>query len=213
MSLVTVGDLKAYMDVSFSDVEERAAQIVIDGLHAELEAYLRRPVEVRTFRESHVVPETYVPYGLGAPFFDFGSDENASITGDYPDVSLETYIMYVEHSPIVSVDTVDVVQPGDTLANRLEEGNDYVVRKFGIEFYGTVSASSTINVVYKAGIDGADVSYFKVVILRAAARETQNMHDDVVGIKALETRNVAPLETGFSDSELRLLKRWRRQRI
>ena len=52
-----------------------------------------------------------------------------------------------------------------------------------------------------------------VLILRAASREMQNMHDDVVGIKDLNPRNVAPLETGFTERELLALRRWRRRRI
>ena len=51
------------------------------------------------------------------------------------------------------------------------------------------------------------------MILRAATREMQNMHDDVVGVKDLNTRNVAPLETGFTDRELMALKRYRRVRV
>jgi len=51
------------------------------------------------------------------------------------------------------------------------------------------------------------------MILRAATREMQNMHDDVVGIKDLEPRNVAPMETGFSERELLALKRYRRVRV
>jgi hypothetical protein len=39
------------------------------------------------------------------------------------------------------------------------------------------------------------------------------MHDDVVGIKDLETRNVAPLTTGFTQEELQSVRRWRRIRI
>ena len=38
------------------------------------------------------------------------------------------------------------------------------------------------------------------------------MHDDVVGVKDLNTRNVAPLQTGFMDSELMTVKRYRRVR-
>jgi hypothetical protein len=41
----------------------------------------------------------------------------------------------------------------------------------------------------------------------------QNMHDDVVGIKDLESRNVAPLETGFSERELNSIRRYRRVRV
>jgi hypothetical protein len=41
----------------------------------------------------------------------------------------------------------------------------------------------------------------------------QNMHDDVVGIKDLESRNVAPLETGFSERELMSVKKYKRSRV
>ena len=54
---------------------------------------------------------------------------------------------------------------------------------------------------------------FKLMILRAATREMQNMHDDVVGVKDLNSRNVAPLETGFLEKELNAIRRWRRRRI
>ena len=50
------------------------------------------------------------------------------------------------------------------------------------------------------------------MILRAATREMQNMHDDVVGIKDLESRNVAPMETGFLEKELLAVKKYRRVR-
>jgi hypothetical protein len=51
------------------------------------------------------------------------------------------------------------------------------------------------------------------MILRAASREVQNMHDDVVGIKDLSAREVAIAEVGFLEKELMAVKRWRRNRI
>ena len=66
---------------------------------------------------------------------------------------------------------------------------------------------------YTAGLDGANIKLFKTLMLRAATREMQNMHDDVVGLKDLTTRNVAPLETGFSDRELFSIRRYRRVRV
>ena len=54
---------------------------------------------------------------------------------------------------------------------------------------------------------------FKSLILRAATREMQNMHDDVVGVKDLNTRNVAPLETGFTDRELKAVKSYKRHKV
>jgi hypothetical protein len=94
----------------------------------------------------------------------------------------------------------------------LEDGRDYVVRRYGIDVYRTF-ANDDIQVIYTAGLAGDGIKHFKLMILRAAAREMQNMHDDVVGIKDLETRNVAPLTTGFTPEELASVRRWRRVRI
>lgn len=210
MSLVTVGDLKAYMDVTFSDPEERAGLMVLEGLQSEMEAYLRRPVELKTFREEYVIPSTYVPFSTSAPFYDYGDGE--AVAGDVPDVMLEPYMLSLANSPVLEVEALTATPPGGT-PSTLTEGSNFVVRKFGIEIYSGVGADSTINITYKAGIEGIDIPYLRLVILRAAARETQNMHDDVVGIKDLETRNVAPLITGFLESELAILKRWKRKRI
>ena len=62
-------------------------------------------------------------------------------------------------------------------------------------------------------MNGNEVAIFKLLILRAATREMQNMHDDVVGIKDLDTRNVGPLETGFTDRELMSIKSFKRVRV
>jgi hypothetical protein len=51
------------------------------------------------------------------------------------------------------------------------------------------------------------------MILRAASREMQNMHDDVVSVKDLNTRNTGPLVTGFLDSELMAVRKYRRVRV
>ena len=94
----------------------------------------------------------------------------------------------------------------------LEDGRDYVVRRYGIDVYRTF-ANDDIEVIYTAGLDGAEIKHFRLMILRAASREMQNMHDDVVGIKDLETRNVGPLVTGFTPEELAGVRRWRRVRV
>jgi hypothetical protein len=90
-------------------------------------------------------------------------------------------------------------------------GNDYVVRRFGIDLYRGF-ANDRVTIDYDAGIDGNEIAIFKLLILRAAVREMQNMHDDVVGVKDLNTRNVAPLQTGFLDSELMTVKKYKRVR-
>jgi len=91
-------------------------------------------------------------------------------------------------------------------------GNDYTVHRYGLELYRGFP-NDIVEVTYTGGLDGEAIQMFKLFILRAATREMQNMHDDVVGVKDLTTRNVAPLETGFTERELLALRRWRRRRI
>jgi hypothetical protein len=70
-----------------------------------------------------------------------------------------------------------------------------------------------VEITYEAGLDGDSIPIFKLLILRAAAREMQNMYDDVVGVKDLNTRNVGPLITGFLDTELASVRKHKRSRI
>lgn len=103
---------------------------------------------------------------------------------------------------------VSLPEPGTYIAT----GDNYIVRRYGIDVFNIVSGD-TVTVTYEAGLDGDSIPFFKLLILRAATREMQNMHDDVVGIKDLETRNVAPLETGFTEKELMSVKKYRRNRV
>jgi hypothetical protein len=100
------------------------------------------------------------------------------------------------------------ISGGSATAN----GGDYTVRRYGIDVY-TGFANDVVKVTYSGGLDGDNIKMLKILILRAATREMQNMHDDVVGVKDLNSRNVAPLQTGFLDSELASLKKYSRRRI
>lgn len=118
----------------------------------------------------------------------------------------------------VTTTTFTVTQSGLTAGTFAQTGtvvavgNDYTVRRYGIDFYRGF-ANDVVTISYKAGLAGDGIKVFRLMILRAATREMQNMHDDVVGIKDLETRNVASLETGFLEKELAAVKRWRRSRV
>lgn len=91
-------------------------------------------------------------------------------------------------------------------------GSEYTVRRYGIDVY-TGFANDIIRVTYRGGLDGDNIKMFKLMILRAATREMQNMHDDVVGVKDLNPRGVAVIETGFLETELMQLKKYSRRRI
>ena len=104
------------------------------------------------------------------------------------------------------------VKPLQGILRTLTVEDDYVVRRFGIDYFYALDGD-TITITYTAGLNGANIPMFKLLILRAASREMQNMHDDVVGIKDITTRNVGPLVTGFLDTELASLRKYRRVRV
>jgi len=206
--LVTVSDLSKYMDIRFSNRQEEAAEFVLEGLQSELEAYLRRPIESQEFTETYVIESNYVGIPTSSFFYDEGLDTtNSNLTYLQP-----PNVVYMRNTPVTAVDSVLVRQQTSATPTALTEGRDYVVRRYGIDLY-RAWANDEVTITYTAGLNGDAIKVFKLMILRAATREMQNMHDDVVGVKDLETRNVAPLETGFLEKELLAVKRWKRARI
>lgn len=212
MALVTAADLKVYMDISLTNRQMDAADLVLAGLQSELEMFLRRPIEVDTFTEVHRIPSSHT----GIPMSSFFVNSNPTGESFYGStVDNTTYLdppttVYLLNTPVISVSQVKhkpLMGTEVTLVNEV----DYVVRGFGVDVFRAY-ADDQITVTYTGGLDGANIPVFKLMILRAATREMQNMHDDVVGVKDLETRNVAPLQTGFLETELMALKRYRKNR-
>jgi len=285
--LVSKSDLVTYMDISLSLRQQDAAELVLEGLQSELEAFLRRPVEVDEFVEQHVIPS----YFQGVPATSFFYDSSLDTTGNVLNQIQPSVVISLRNTPVVSVSQVRIKSLGETGTNLGEAlqreasvtaatrtgtsvtytaaahkftvgqrvsikdmapsgynvsgkeitavtattftvgdmssslgvttdatgtataaGNDYVVHRYGLEMYRGFP-NDIVEVTYTGGLDGEAITMFKLFILRAATREMQNMHDDVVGIKDLNPRSVAPLETGFTERELLALRRWRRRRI
>ena len=285
--LVSINDLVTYMDISFSLRQQDAAELVLSGLQSEMEAFLRRPIEVDEFTETHVIPS----YFQGVPATSFFYDSSLDTTGNVLNYIQPSVVLSLRNTPVVSISQVRIKSLGETGTNLGEAlrreaavtaaartgtsvtytaaahkftigqrvsvkdmapsdynvsgkeitavttnsftvgdmssslgvttdatgtatavGNDYTVHRYGLEMYRGFP-NDTVEVTYTGGLDGENLSLFKLFILRAATREMQNMHDDVVGVKDLNPRNVAPLETGFTEKELLALRRYRRRRI
>ena len=284
--LVTPNDLAIYMDIKFSLRQVDAAEFVLEGLQSELEAYLRRPIEVQEFTETHVIPASYV----GIPATSFFYDSSLNSTGETLNYLLPSITIPLKNTPVLAVKRVKILNIGSqyqifgeaitrtALVSGVEQngmnatytaaahtftvgqtvsitginplsanisgkkitavtentftvgevnkvlgtyisggtanatGNDYTVQKYGLELYRGF-ANDIVEVIYTGGLDGEQIKMFRLMILRAATREMQNMHDDVVGVKDLNSRNVAPLETGFLEKELKAMQRYRRRRI
>ena len=211
MALVTISDLKKYMDITLSNTQDDAAQFILDGLEADLEHYIGRPVTAASFSESHVAPANYSGSSQYSFFYDYNIDRTGSAVQD---VTKPPFVLYTRRSPVVSVASLTVQGQSDSSAITQTVGTDYVVRRYGVDMF-TVQDSDIIVVNYTAGLDATEdnTSALKLIILRAASREVQNLHDDVVGMKDLTTRNVAPMITGFTPEEMVSVKRWRRIRI
>ncbi len=213
--LVTQADLVNYMDVKFTLRQQDAAEMILAGLQSEMEAYLGRPVEVQEFEEQHVVESMYrgVPMGtfLSAPPHSYTDSFVQSNMVDNTTWATPPNTIYLRNSPVTEVSEVTAkTLNGQT--RTLTPEDDYIVRRFGIDYFYALDGD-TITVTYTAGLDGTAIPMFKLMILRAASREMQNMHDDVVGLKDLTTRNTGPLVTGFLDTELNSLRKYRRNTI
>lgn len=212
MALITVADITTYMDITLTNVQEDAAQFVIDGLQSELEAYLRRPVEQTSFTETYRVPDVGRGVVNQQYYYNYTTDPASQLTSPGI-IYTPMYTLYLENSPVVSVSSLSITPAsyGATPTAQVAE-RDYVVRDYGVDLFNAF-ANDSISITYTAGLDGENIKAFKLLMLRAATREMQNMHDDVVGLKDLTTRNVAPLETGFTERELMSIKRYRRVRV
>jgi hypothetical protein len=213
--LVTQADLINYMDVKFTLRQQDAAEMILAGLQSEMETFLDRPIEVQEFEEQHVVESMYrgVPMGtfLSAPPHSYTDSFVQSNMVDNSTWATPPSTIYLRNSPVIAVEEV-TVKPLQGILRTLTVEDDYVVRRFGIDYFYALDGD-TITITYTAGLNGANIPMFKLLILRAASREMQNMHDDVVGIKDITTRNVGPLVTGFLDTELASLRKYRRVRV
>lgn len=207
--IVSATELERYMDIKLTNRQLHAAEYVLEGLQSEIESYLRRPIEVNSFSEIYNVESNHYLVPNTSFFYNYSLDKTQQNIEDLQ----PPYTLYLKNSPVLAVESLTAAssRPGSTIQT-LVNGLDFVVRKYGVDIY-RVFSNDTINITYTAGVDGPQIKMFKLLILRAASREMQNMHDDVVGIKDLETRNTAPLVTGFTAEELSSMKRWRRYRV
>lgn len=208
--LVSVAELKDYMDIKFTNRQERAAEYVLLGIQSELESYLRRSIELETVTEDHVIPGDYTLMPNTSFFYDPSLDTTYSTTG----LVSPPITIYLRNTPVHNVSSVSITTPtsASVVPVGQVENTDYVVRRYGIDLYQAFP-NDKVTVSYTGGLQGTAINVFRLLILRAASREMQNMHDDVVGLKDLETRNVAPLQTGFTPEELASVKRWRHHKI
>ena len=98
--LVSVSDLATYMDIKFSNRQEDAAEMVLQGLQSELEAYLRRPIEVASFTEEYVLESDHIGLPMGSTIFnDFYATSDVDPVGLSPTELLrQLFILTIRQS-------------------------------------------------------------------------------------------------------------------
>jgi len=212
MALISVSDISIYMDISLTSVQETAAEFIIEGLQSELEAYLRRPVEQQSFTESYRIPESGRGVVNQQYHYNYTTDPATTLTSPGV-IYIPMFTLYLNNSPVISVESVEIIPASASAIGTVQVAErDYVMRDYGVDLFNAF-ANDRVMISYTAGLDGPNIKVFQLLMLRAATREIQNMHDDVVGLKDLTTRNVASLETGFSERELMSIKKYRRVRV
>jgi hypothetical protein len=203
--IVTVEELQNYMDIGkLSPKATIGVGFILAGLESELELYLGRPINIGTFTESYRILEE--PLAAVMPFYSNTGVSSYTVEAMYPN----RRTIALRRSPVLSVISVYVTQSGGASVG-LNPSTDFGVRRFGIDVWNPV-IDDEYTITYTAGLDNPDYPILKNLILRAAAREAQNMYDDNKGIQQLEPREATVAITGFSDAELRSVKRLKRVR-
>jgi hypothetical protein len=206
--LATVDDLSDYMDMRFTNRQSDAAELILAGLQSELETYLRRPIEPQEFTEIYVIPEDYLTISGSAYFYDRTLDTAGSIEP----IVQPPYQIHLRNSPVISVDRIRVKSRLESSWRTLTSGTDYIPTRWGIDTWAAFQHDE-FEIDYRAGLNGEDIPYLKLLILRAASREMQEQTDDVVGLKNLDTREPRAETVGFTDRELAMVKRYKRKQI
>ena len=207
--LVSVRELTAYMDRSLTNRQQDAAELVLAGAQAEVETFLGRPAEVDEFVYTYVIPEDNLWVNTESYFYDRTLDTANSIVP----VLRPPFQLHLPNAPIVDVESVFVYAfngAEGTPPLELQPNDHYLVRKWGLDIYSVWSGDKIV-ITYSAGM--APNAHVKQVILRMAAREMQNMTDDVVGLKDFQNRAATIAEVGLTEAEKRNLDPLRRKQI
>lgn len=210
--IVSFEELKTYTAIpEWSQAAEDGAVLILEGLQAELEAYLRRPIETETFTERYVIQ---YPNTVQATTTDWFSTY-------IPTTGITVYTVDgpvsvpFRNSPVLDISAVGTFCHTSGSVTALERGSGWVQQRWGIDLYGALPGV-TYQVSYTAGLawdKPSALKVFKLLILRAAAREAQNLYDVNVGKQSFEGDAQTALPIGFSAAELDSVRRYRRQRI
>ena len=197
MSLLNVQDLVDYMsNIVLSAGQRDAAREVLDGVQGEVEQFLNRRLEPVTVTETVQIDEDGYAQLSQSPII--------SITG----------VTLGDAAPLAVPP-----QPATIVPWSLNVRGLYVT--YGLLAVGANAyldpnyANGTAVVTYVAGIDGVNgpnAALLRLTILRVAAREMTNRHDDVLGVAEVTTTRPPPVQLiGLTDDDRKRIERMRRR--
>lgn len=202
MALLTAQELSDYMSgIRMNNAQRRSADVILQGVQGELERHLHRPLEVRRAREMVRV--------------DRSGYLNVRHT---PVVAVLRLQNYGSTRPVIS-QKVENYKPVESDALPLY---DYAPENNGAEIIvpGGIRYGTPGNYVLVEYISGGRLIFdalpqIKIAILRVAAREFTNMHDDTMSLRGTQAqagnqRNAA-LPDGWTREELQKFDRLRRR--
>lgn len=207
--LVTVSELADYMDQRFTNRQADSAEVTIAGIQSEIETFLRRPIESQEFVEIYHVPEDYLVISAEAYFYDRSLDRTYNGLNN---LVAPPFQLHLRNTPVTAVSQVRKKGRLETSFTTMAANTTWKYTRWGLELFN-VLAFDTLEVTYTAGLDGTEIPYFRQVILRAAAREMQNMVDDVLGLQDLQARQITIKEIGLTEAEKAMLKRYKRKQV
>lgn len=184
MSRVKPDEIADRQNWRLTDAQKSALQEIIDEVEADLATYLRRSLTV----EDHV--------------------ENLTAN----DVRRDRTLL-LEHTPVVTV--TSVLLDGTALV----VDDEYAVEPWGLARLSVwptsmLVAASPLVVTYTAGLDPASTPGVTSKIKQVAARTfARDVLDDSIGVKnkSVEGASTSYEGAGWSDAELRSLKRYKRR--
>lgn len=176
MSIAGVDELIDFMsNVSLTADQREAAELVLEGVQAEVETYCNRLLEATEIIE-RLTPDEYGH-------------------------------VYVTQTPVTEILHVRTPPPSPLPV-------PYVPVDVYHEFFDgwlVVNGYGAVEVRYKAGLPAHAYRFLKLEVLRIAAREMEDRHDDTLGVTELNTRPPAPRPIGLQDDDRKRLDRWRRR--
>jgi hypothetical protein len=203
MAIVDLYQVEALNGASFNSTDRQTAMLLIDMVQSEIEAYLNRSVEIRTFVKEKVYVDSFQPYSY----------------------------LFVQNSPIVSVSQLNLNGVTVTTDRYTVEPWGILYYGSGLDFVTNspnwvISPINAFEVTYRGGLDGTKINAIQMVLIKKVLQEMAHVHageSDRLGYSSMRVEDFSWTKAGNSSKstssspinqlwpELKLLDRYRKR--